>query len=358
MSYIPTEAEVERLNMIKSFITMQLELKGFQVKDVGSTAKGTWISGKSDIDLYIYGTTGCEHELELIQHLFPDGHIKHGQLTIWNVEIEGYDIDMVLVNKDFSKREDTTKHAEYFNTHLTNEMRNEVRLAKAYLRSRGVYGAEIGGIVGVAIETLILNKGTFMEVCKLLATAKPNIQDPTMKADRNLLASITSRKWRHIQDACMFYILNIPTVECTEYTVHDFITSYEGKADYIIFNRKDDKALDFQALQSTANKVVNQLRNLEHDLTIETDVYADDNYIAVVYMVHPKEFQRYKEVKVPIKYGDGFKRAHPEAVRLGEFYIANIERKIHYPAKAFEIEVVHVMTTEGYTIPTKSITET
>jgi len=207
--YIPTKDQEKDLARVLG--KLRQKLSGLELKDVGSTAKGTWLANNSDIDIYVV-CKDIQETYARIKSIFPNGHDKKGQLTIWNFPLDGYDVDLVIVTKDFHKREDTTLHAEYFNRTLTQAMKNEVRKTKAFFKTYGVYGAENGGIVGVAIEMLILQTFCLEGLCLELTgpfdkmIQKPYVQDPTMKEERNLLACINTKRWKQIQKACVEYL--------------------------------------------------------------------------------------------------------------------------------------------------------
>jgi len=346
-SFIPSVSEEKKVKAIVELLRMKLSfINGVEdVIDVGSTAKGTWLAGLSDIDIYVI-TTDIADTLRAIQTMFPRGHIKDGQLTIWNTEFREYDTDLVIVTKDLVKREDTTRHARYFNRCLTNKMRNEIRLAKAYLKTRGVYGAEIGGIVGVAIEAIMLNTETFVKMCQLLSGVRPYIQDPTMGTERDLLASISSRTWDRLSKACDHYLM-FPDFEYKDYTVNDFIDEHD-QTRMILYEKTGDTAKDYQITQSLAVKVANEMRNLEDVIKITSDVFVDKEWIVVCFNCNVTALSRTKEVQCPEKYGKAFLKAHPNAHRIGNIYVADVVRKIRYPEHAFLVWLNKEMRAKGY----------
>lgn len=361
MSYIPTKAD-EKL-LAKTLKHIKNDWRGFTLVDVGSTAKGTWLRGHSDIDLYLI-CKDCEEKARAFYHastvLYPKGHEKKGQLTIWNFQLNGFDVDLVIVDKAFKKREDTTKHTKFFNDNLSDAQKNEVRKAKAYLKTFGVYGAEIGGIVGVAIEQLMVLWGDFERVCKYLSLGRPEVQDPTMKASRDLLASINKKRWKVIQGACKAY-LDDPALKGFQYRPMDTKGFMESNPNCctLIFKRRLDKALDCQTLQSTAMKVGRELRNLERTVTVDVDTFVDDKNIVLCYRVRPLELSKVKEVCIDPKVArekhvDQFKRIHMNHYENNGKICAKVERKVQFPDTHFCIEVNQRMSDKGWnTIPEK-----
>lgn len=348
MSYIPTAKDEDRL--ARTLQKLRENLKGLTLIDVGSTAKGTWLSGESDIDIYVI----CDNKYlthRKVKELYPKGHDKKGQLTIWNFQLDGFDVDLVLVNKDFKKREDTTKHTAFFNEHLTNEERYEVRRMKAYLKTKGVYGAEIGGIVGVAVEELMRQNGSMLNTIKFLWENRkqlPYIQDPTMNEERNLLASINGRRWNQICEACRLYLLD-QNFKYELMTTDEFVEQYKLTHCLMMFHRKFDKGLDYQTITSTAYKIRRILHNKEsREIKISIDAYVDNDRIVLCYRVRPLELSPTKEVCVEPQYAKGFKDAHPDAyVKDGKTCVI-VKRKVIFPDTFFTTQVANLMKEKGF----------
>jgi tRNA nucleotidyltransferase (CCA-adding enzyme) len=65
-------------------------------------------------------------------------------------------------------------HTEYIRNNLDDEKKNQVRLLKKFLKSIGVYGAEIAtaGFSGYVTEILILKYGSFLSVLKVISNIK------------------------------------------------------------------------------------------------------------------------------------------------------------------------------------------
>ena len=98
-------------------------------------------------------------------------------------------------------------HTKFMKKSLTPKMRNEVRILKTFLKSNGIYGAEIAkqGFSGYVSEVLVLNFGSFENIIKSMSGIKENqvigkaskkfdtpivIVDPIDK-NRNLAAAIS-----------------------------------------------------------------------------------------------------------------------------------------------------------------------
>ena len=105
---------------------------------------------------------------------------------------------------------------------LTGEMKNDVRLLKEFLKSNGVYGAEIAkqGFSGYVAEVLVWNFGSFEDVIKKISKIKLGqvigkatkkfetpivIMDP-IDTNRNLAAAISTENIGKFVLACRAFL--------------------------------------------------------------------------------------------------------------------------------------------------------
>jgi len=205
--YLPSEMELESVHRIRDYLLSFVEstlheqkIEG-KVMAVGSTAKDTFVRGDTDIDIFIVSPKFKE-AYEVFKRKLPEGRRKIGAMDIWHFIHEGYDVDLVFIPPDHP-RIDTLIHTAFMNKNLTPKQKQEVIRAKAFFKSEGVYGAEIGGIVGIAVEELIRRYNTLENICEILLSSKepPFIQDPATPK-RTLLASLKPVRWRQLQTAC------------------------------------------------------------------------------------------------------------------------------------------------------------
>ena len=354
---IPSSKEREKvknfIDRLKRKIARFYQEKGIpvRVQDVGSTAKGTFVRGDFDVDIYVL-TDQPEKAYELAKVLFPHGSRKYGELLIWHFVENHFDVDLVFAQPGYVK-EDTLKHSEFFKKSLTPEMKREVVKAKAFFKTKGLYGAEIGGITGVALEELIRKFGTFERVCKYLSECKekPFLQDPVLKKPRNLLASITPRRWRQIQQACRDYLAT-RAFTYKPFSEEDFRRRYRN---YVIleFARRKDKAVDFHTAQSVANRTARLLRNLEPEASFESDVYVTDKKVLVALKAHPSRLSKTKKICIHKKFieaVENFRKVHPQAFEEGNYICAVVPRKFVYPLTAYIETVKKRMRERGYQV--------
>ena len=194
----PSQSEIEGTTRIANQI-MGL-LKESAPKDVeillaGSTARGTQLSGNSDIDIFLLFPKSAKKErletqgLRIAKSVIDRRknercEIKYAEHPYAKLFLEdaGVTVDVVPAYKISSADERATAvdrtqlHNEFVNSNLTQRQRNCVRLLKAFFDGHGVYGAEAmtEGFSGYLCELLIYHYGSFLQAI----TAFSNVNVP------------------------------------------------------------------------------------------------------------------------------------------------------------------------------------
>ena len=155
----------------------------FVVSLQGSLAKDTVLRGASDIDVFVlFDPNKVEPQwfekvfIPRVLECFKDHrcfleYATHPYLT---VIIDGTEINIVPAYITHSDRpltavDRTPHHTRYIVKKLVSrERRDEVRLLKRFLKTLGIYGAEVGvkGFSGYVAELLIAYYGSFLEVLR------------------------------------------------------------------------------------------------------------------------------------------------------------------------------------------------
>ena len=186
----------------------------------GSFAKGTWLTKDADIDIFLrFKKSISEEKFERIakkigfdslkkynpyvrysEHPYVEAKIKNTKVNV----VPFYDVK----SGNWKSAADRSPfHTKFMKKSLTIKMKNEVRILKTFLKSNGIYGAEIAkqGFSGYVSEVLILNYRSFENVIKSISDIKENkiigktsknfdtsivIIDPIDK-NRNLAAAIS-----------------------------------------------------------------------------------------------------------------------------------------------------------------------
>ncbi len=205
-------------DLVKKEIEKYSEVIGLEFG--GSFAKGTWLSKDADIDIFIkFKKNISEEKFEKIskkigfnslkkyhpyvrysQHPYVEAKIKNTKINI----VPFYD---VKIGEWKSAADRSPFHTKFMEKSLTLKMRNEVRVLKTFLKSNGIYGAEIAkqGFSGYISEVLILEFGNFENLIKSISKIKENqiigktsktfdtsivVIDP-IDSNRNLAAAIS-----------------------------------------------------------------------------------------------------------------------------------------------------------------------
>ena len=205
-------------NLVEKEIAKYPEVIGLEFG--GSFAKGTWLSKDADIDIFIrFKKSVSEEKFEKIskkigfdalkkyspyvrysQHPYVEAKIKSTKINI----VPFYD---VKIGEWKSAADRSPFHTKFMEKSLTSKMRNEVRILKTFLKSNGIYGAEIAkqGFSGYISEVLILEFGSFENLVKSISKIKENqiigktskkfetsivVIDP-IDSNRNLAAAIS-----------------------------------------------------------------------------------------------------------------------------------------------------------------------
>ncbi|WP_128905377.1 CCA tRNA nucleotidyltransferase [Halorubrum amylolyticum] len=169
------------------------------VVQVGSTARGTWVSGDRDIDLFVRFDAGLDREqleeygLAVGHAVLPDGHEEYAEHPYVKGTHEGFDVDLVPCHDvatagDLVSAVDRTPfHDAYLSARLDDNLADDVVLAKAFLKGIGAYGSDLRteGFSGYLTELLVLELGGFVPLVESARSWHPPVEfDPEGHAER------------------------------------------------------------------------------------------------------------------------------------------------------------------------------
>jgi len=193
----PPEDEVERVNALaQSLITLCEECArelGLSVRCtlVGSVARGTWLKGDHDFDLFIlFPPSTSWEELERLgleigrraarkfASLHPKGRVieRYADHPYIQLVFEDGEVDFVPAyhiedaSSIISAVDRTPHHTRYVLSHIAGR-EDEVRLLKQFFKAAGIYGSELKrrGYSGYLCELLVIHYGSFLECIKAMA---------------------------------------------------------------------------------------------------------------------------------------------------------------------------------------------
>ena len=191
----PDEAEWTRMREVADVLEARAEAavaelcSAADVMQVGSTARGTWIAGDRDVDLFVRFPPDVDREdleawgLEVGHAVLPDGREEYAEHPYVKGEYEGFDVDCVPCYRvdsasDIRSAVDRTPfHNEYLEARLDEDLAADVRVTKQFLKGIGVYGSDLKtrGFSGYVTELLVLEYGGFREFVEAAAEWQPPV---------------------------------------------------------------------------------------------------------------------------------------------------------------------------------------
>lgn len=186
----PTDEENKEIQdmsrKILDYLTLESKKRNFNTEIflVGSVSKGTYLKGKSDIDVFIafpldtpeevLKETGLILGYSCSKHFngkASEHYASHPYLTS---QIDKFEVDFVPCykihhgNELKSAVDRTILHTAYIKKHLENKQKDEVLLLKRFMDMTKTYGSEfkVGGFAGYLCELLIIKYKTFENTLK------------------------------------------------------------------------------------------------------------------------------------------------------------------------------------------------
>jgi tRNA nucleotidyltransferase (CCA-adding enzyme) len=159
------------------------------VMQVGSSARGTWLSGDRDIDLFVRFPTDLDREqleaygLQVGHAVLPDGHEEYAEHPYVTGSYDGFDVDLVPCYRVASATEirsavdRTPFHNDYLTERLDDDLAAGVRVTKAFLKGIGAYGSNLRtrGFSGYLTELLVAEYGGFEPFVEAAADWSPPV---------------------------------------------------------------------------------------------------------------------------------------------------------------------------------------
>lgn len=188
----PTQSEIQKVEKVsqKALELVKDASSKFNVTDVilgGSYAKGTWLKGDVDIDVFVKVRDDVsEEEFEKIgrelgrfalkeynpylrysEHPYVEAFVDNIRVNV----VPCYDVEK---GKWKSAADRSPYHTNFIKETFDDEKKREARLLKRFMKTIGVYGAEIAtnGFSGYVCEVLVLKYGTCMDVLRAAAEFK------------------------------------------------------------------------------------------------------------------------------------------------------------------------------------------
>ena len=211
----------------------------------GSYAKGTYLEGDHDIDVFVrFDHSYADKEMPDLLGLALGGweglRRVHGSRDYFQLEKGGFSFEIVPVLKVEAPGEArnvtdvSPLHVRYVRDAISKEplIAADIRLAKLFCKAARVYGAEsyIGGFSGHVLDNLIIHYGSFLSLLEAasrwpakvfidplgrrkdasaLSPAKragPLVLLDPIQPDRNAAAALTSERFEAFKDAARAFL--------------------------------------------------------------------------------------------------------------------------------------------------------
>ena len=207
---IPVKQEQEKIGALAEKLLGLVKKESSNFPEVtsvelgGSFAKGTWLKGKLDFDIFVkmkkdtdekqFEEIGRKIGFASMKKYHP--YVRYSEHPYVEAIVEDTKVNVVPcydVEKGQwkSSADRSSFHTRFILEQLDEEKKNEVRLLKKFLRGIDIYGAEIAmeGFGGYVSEVLIYYYGSFMKVLEAAANFAQGqvIGNPTKKFETALV---------------------------------------------------------------------------------------------------------------------------------------------------------------------------
>ncbi len=190
----PKDEEKNKVRQIFEIIKNRIEEKAkslginIKVELEGSIAKDTWISTDRDIDIFILFPHETDKEkakeigLEIAKYAAEENwKLAYAEHPYIKKKVDDYEVDIVPGieikegERPLTAVDRTPLHTRFIKNKIDEEMKDEVRLLKQFMKGIGVYGAElkVEGFSGYLCELLVLYYKNFRNVIENASKWRP-----------------------------------------------------------------------------------------------------------------------------------------------------------------------------------------
>lgn len=237
----PSLEEHREISKLAKRVVSKIKIPKASVVLGGSFAKDTWMKNTKDIDIYVrfdykkykdYGGRISDLLEKALRKNFKPFRL-HGSRDYFQIELDDYKFEIVPIiaikksDEALNITDFSSYHVDYVRKH--KRLADDVRLAKAFTKACGVYGAEsyIRGFSGYALELLVIKYGSFLKLAREAAKWKPKVIigdkrkserlswakkvspliliDP-VQPDRNAAAALSDEKFFEFANACKNFV--------------------------------------------------------------------------------------------------------------------------------------------------------
>ncbi|HTW39384.1 MAG TPA: CCA tRNA nucleotidyltransferase [Thermoplasmata archaeon] len=217
----------------------------------GSAARGTFLSDRLDVDLFMLFPPDLsrdrlrEEGLALGRAVLSNPETRYAEHPYLRGEFEGFRVDAVPgfaitdPSSPLSPVDRTPFHQEYLTRRENVALVAQVRLAKQFLRTLGVYGSEAKteGFSGYLVELLVLEFGSLRGMLRAARSwrlpvrlAAPGKEPPRLPADVALILADPVDPHRNVASALSRRNLSTVVLAAGEYLAHPSAAWFEPRS--------------------------------------------------------------------------------------------------------------------------------
>ncbi len=331
---VPDKEETRKVNDFVQTILSRIKEKIAEEEPikpllVGSIAKNTWIRGDRDIDIFLLFPPETKREdlkaktLAIGRKITRNVMERFAEHPYVRMFINEFQVDLVPCYKVNSSLEikssvdRTPFHVEYVKKKTNEEVKNEIRLLKQFMKGINVYGAEakVGGFSGYLCELLIIHAGSFIDLLRKATRWRRKqvidiegyyrgkdptkiFQEPLIVVDpvdplRNAAAAVTTQKMYEFISASSFFLEN-PSINFffppkektpTTNTVIDLMKNRETSFIFIVY--KSHFNVSPEILHPQLKKTTEAMAKLltSHDFEILDKTYWTNELDTAIFII-------------------------------------------------------------------------
>ena len=381
----PSPKEQSELNNFSNKVIALIAKQNFRATLEGSLAKGTWISGDHDVDVFAFfdkkvpratlEKKGLEIGKKVAKALKSKFQTEYAEHPYTRIFCKDYILDVVpcyehkTLQELHSAVDRTPFHTAYVRQNLSEQQRDEVRLLKQFMKGVNVYSAKekVRGFSGYLCELLVIYYGNFGHAVKeaahnwkyglildLKGFYKPE-QHPELRArfkhpliaidptdkNRNVAAALDSEKFEGFIFACKeflkktsikFFFPQPPKL----FSSAQLKKELEKHGHILLVKFSQPKLVEdilYSQLRSSAAAIEKQFK-LNEFRVLESTIFSNSSAY-LIFELEDFELPKVKvfegpPVSVPQKYQDAFVKKYKKFepwVEKGRWYV-EVPRKI------------------------------
>src|SRR3989344_2453739 len=373
----PTVRESKKIKEVVALHKKGIKIPKTVVRIGGSIAKGTFLRGSHDIDLYVmfdkktYEKKDISNILERALKKFNPVRV-HGSRDYFQLKKEGYLIEFIPILKIRSPKEAknitdiSPFHVKWVKKH---NRKDEVRLTKAFMKASGCYGAEsyIKGFSGYVAEILTITYGSFENLTRQAANWSYNVEigkkediknlnkakasspiiliDP-VDIERNAAAALSKERFNHFRKKSKAYQKrdSLRFFEQEKFSIKKIKRKYNKKSLILLEAHPLERKKDIAGAKLLKALEYLRKRLEEYGLVVWASSWHWDE-IAYLWLVTPKEnisrvYRHFGPEEIQKQRSEEFKKKHMNEKIYNENGRLYIKRKRRWVASKDYIDAI------------------